>query len=733
MKFRTKFTLIVMAIVFALGGVISYISYAYNSEYLEEQAKTRLLSTTGHIIDNIDRLLFERSADISMIATDPEIRSRDSTPQEITKRLIEYRNICQYYASISFFDRNRVRVADTAGLDIGGQAREKMFWDEVLEGNVSKASYMEVSKVLGGPVFYFASPVKDKTGETFGYVVARMPAKKLYNEIKGAEGIYGDGKHLKVDLIKREGLLFYSNHNRKGMLDDNLSDEESVKRVLAGEKKGSGKHIRSMPAIQGAGEEELYAFVCERGYLDFKGNGWILIASVSARVALAPASELRKKILASVFVIAVLSALVILLFSFSVSRPIHALRKGVEIVGSGDLDYKVAITGRDEIAELSQTFDKMTDKLKKNETDRKCSEAALNTERSQLRTLIDNLPYNIYFKDTESRFVVANKTVAQNLGVTSPDELVGYDDAKFLPPDLARQYREDELRIMREGTGFCGKEEQAKIPDAEGLRWLSTTKMPIKNAAGDVIGLVGIGVDITERKAAEKALHDMAEAKTKFTSVVSHELRSPLATIKEATNLVLEGVFGPLNEGQADMLITAKNNIARLGRLVNNVLAYQKMEAKKIEHDFQMHDVNEVVKEAHINAMLFAGDRKSDIVMELGADLPRIKFDADKIMQVLINLLSNAIKYSESGPVVIQTRREDREILVSVRDSGHGIYPEDLDEIFKPFVQAKSKKKGGTGLGLAITKELVLAHHGRIWVESELGKGSIFYFTLPVT
>jgi signal transduction histidine kinase len=241
-----------------------------------------------------------------------------------------------------------------------------------------------------------------------------------------------------------------------------------------------------------------------------------------------------------------------------------------------------------------------------------------------------------------------------------------------------------------------------------------------------------IGESLMRRKA-EKMLHDIAESKARFASTVAHELRSPLAMIKEATNLVVDEVLGPLNDGQKEMLNITKNNIARLGRLINNVLVFQKMDAQKMEYDLQEHDVNELVKEAHINAALYAGERKEDVMMDLGTDLPRIKFDTDKIMQVLINLLANAIKYSESGPVVVQTRVENSEIQISVQDSGQGIYPEELNEIFKPFVQAKGKKKGGTGLGLAITKEIVLAHHGRIWVESEVGKGSTFHFTLPVT
>jgi PAS domain S-box-containing protein len=262
--------------------------------------------------------------------------------------------------------------------------------------------------------------------------------------------------------------------------------------------------------------------------------------------------------------------------------------------------------------------------------------------------------------------------------------------------------------------------------------WVNVNMTVIRDAASQPARIMATIEDITERKReAEAALH-LAEVKSKFTSVVSHELRSPLATIKEATNLVVEGVFGPVNDEQKDMLNIAKINIDRLGRLVNDVLTYQKMDADKVQYDVQENDVNEVIKEASRSAILFAGERKTDLVMELGAALPKIKFDKDKIMQVLFNLLSNAIKYSESGPVVLETRLENSEIRISVQDSGQGIFPQEMGELFKPFSHGKGRKKGGTGLGLAISKELVLAHHGKIWVESELGKGSTFYFTLPV-
>ena len=366
-------------------------------------------------------------------------------------------------------------------------------------------------------------------------------------------------------------------------------------------------------------------------------------------------------------------------------------------------------------------------------TERKQTEVALNKERLQLRTLIDNLPYAVYVKDADCRFLEANKSLAQYMGVATPEELMGHTDQQYHPEDLARQYIEDDLKIIREGVGLYGKEESVKIAGRDDLRYWSTTKVPMKDATGQVIGLVGIGIDITEQKAAEKAIIDMAEAKSKFTSTVSHELRSPLAMIKEATNLVLEGVLGSLNDGQKEMLEITKSNVDRLGRMINNVLEYQKMEAGKTTYDLRKNKINELVKEATKGAVLFAGERKSDLVMDLEADLPEIVFDRDKIMQVLINLLANAIKYSDSGPIVIKIRLKKRDIKISVQDYGQGITPEEQKEIFKPFSQGKNKKKqGGTGLGLAIVKEIVLAHHGRIWVESEPGKGSTFHFTLPV-
>lgn len=218
--------------------------------------------------------------------------------------------------------------------------------------------------------------------------------------------------------------------------------------------------------------------------------------------------------------------------------------------------------------------------------------------------------------------------------------------------------------------------------------------------------------------------------------MVSHELRSPLATIKGALGIVLEGLIGGINEEQRDVLDTAKKNIDRLGRLINNVLDFQKLDAGKMEFDIRENDLNEAVAEVYKSmAVLLVKKSGMDFRLELEEGLPKVKFDRDRVVQVLMNLVNNAIFFTTAGSIVLGVRRETGCLHVSVRDTGPGIKAEDLGRIFQPFEQLEStggKKKEGTGLGLAISKEIILAHHGKIWAESQEGLGTTFHFTIPL-
>jgi len=424
---------------------------------------------------------------------------------------------------------------------------------------------------------------------------------------------------------------------------------------------------------------------------------------------------------------------IFLYFSKKLLRnPLLSLASAVENVSLDNLDsvkVDVGTSGLNELKVIEDSFNSMIGNLRHSVKERERATVALQTLHTKHEKMISNIGDVIVIIDSEgiNRFMSAN--VGKQFG-WRPEELI----AKPLL-DTVHNY---DLEAVQAFTGSLMETPnnintiECRYRSKDGsYKWIEFTGINLLDDP-DIQGILGNYHDITERKQAEAAATLLANAKSKFISVVSHELRSPLATIKEATSLVREEVLGALNHEQKDMLEVARININRLGRLVSNVLTYQKIDAGKMLYDFLDNDVNEIIQEVYHNSILAYSERKNDLVMNLAPKPPLIRLDKDKIMQVLLNLISNAMKYSESGLIVIETRLNTREMVIRVRDSGQGIYPEEMENIFMPFSHGRDRKTGGTGLGLAISKEIVVAHNGRIWAESEKGKGSTFYFTLPL-
>jgi len=239
--------------------------------------------------------------------------------------------------------------------------------------------------------------------------------------------------------------------------------------------------------------------------------------------------------------------------------------------------------------------------------------------------------------------------------------------------------------------------------------------------------------DITERRKAEEILTEAVERKSRFASMVSHELRNPMTSITMAISLVLEaGDY--LRGDHKELLEMVKENAERLGRLICDVLDFQKMAAGKMNFNIAENDIGELVRTTVKSMELQAKSRGLDLPVYMPENLPRTRLDRDKIIQVLTNLLGNAVAYTEKGAITVRVGHENNMLHISVQDTGIGIKAEDLPKLFQAFEQVGSRpgrKTGGTGLGLAVSKEIILAHNGAIWAESEPGKGSVFHFTLP--
>ena len=244
---------------------------------------------------------------------------------------------------------------------------------------------------------------------------------------------------------------------------------------------------------------------------------------------------------------------------------------------------------------------------------------------------------------------------------------------------------------------------------------------------------------------ANQELRKIDAMKSEFVSVASHELRTPLAAIKNSVQLMLSGKTGEINENQVKFLSMAERNINRLTNILNDLLNLSKIESGKIELKFEDIELKGLIELTASSLRIQADGKSIQIEVEVPEQLPAVYGDPEKIEQILTNIIGNSIKFTAEGGKILITAKllsPEKEggprhtVAVYVKDTGIGIPPEHLEPIFEKFHQVEGslhRSVSGTGLGLAITKGLVEAHQGKIWVESEVGKGSTFTFTLPIS
>ncbi|MFH1617225.1 MAG: CheR family methyltransferase [Candidatus Margulisiibacteriota bacterium] len=366
-----------------------------------------------------------------------------------------------------------------------------------------------------------------------------------------------------------------------------------------------------------------------------------------------------------------------------------------------------------------------------NNTNRKKLENELKKiNQENFKNLFENAGEGIIVADPESKkFKLVNKAICKMLDYT-PEELLNKGIMDIHPKnDLP--YVLDQFKRQAQGEFSLSRDMPVKKKDGSVFYAdVNATTVTFDNKTY----MAGFFHDTTEQKLAMQKKAS-AEAKAKFTLMVSHELRSPVITITQGIDRILNGKTGEITEETKNALNTAKTTAERLERLISNVLKLQQIEAKKLNFDIVENDLNATTQEVCSVMGILAREKELELVFMAGPDIPRAKFDKDKIVQVITNLLSNAIKFTQTGIITVTTSLDNGMAQVSVRDTGMGIKTEDMGRLFQAFGQLEGnigKKMGGTGLGLAISKEIITAHHGRIWAESEPGKGSVFYFTLPL-
>ncbi len=373
-------------------------------------------------------------------------------------------------------------------------------------------------------------------------------------------------------------------------------------------------------------------------------------------------------------------------------------------------------------------------------TARERAEQALDLERNLLNALLDTIPDSLYFKDRESRFLRISRAQAGRFGLANPEDAIGKSDADIFTEEHARQAMADERRIMETGQPMVARVEKLTWPDRDDT-WVSSTKMPLRDNDGQIVGTFGISRDITELKRTQVELskaRDIADAanraKSEFLANMSHEIRTPMNAIIGITELLLDTQLTP---SQREYLRMVYESGELLLTLLNDILDFSKIEAGRLELDCAPFEIRESLGDTLKSLALRAHNKGLELAFSMDQDVPKILVgDVVRLRQIVVNLVGNAIKFTAVGEVVLNVRCEsqiqDQTTLVfSVSDTGIGIPPDKHQRIFEEFEQADSsttRTYGGTGLGLAISTRLVKLMGGTIWVESEPGRGSTFSF-----
>jgi PAS domain S-box-containing protein len=418
----------------------------------------------------------------------------------------------------------------------------------------------------------------------------------------------------------------------------------------------------------------------------------------------------------------------------------------------------VAENPKDAPAEASAVM-RLGAALKAEESSRQDLATALAHERTLLRTMIDLIPAFIYAKDVGSRFIAMNAALARNMGTTA-DEAIGKTDFDFHKPELAKKFYSDEQALLKSGKSIIDLEEPGFDQVTGQPRTVVTSKVPLHDVNGEVIGIIGVGFDITERKFTEQRLADgeRLESIGRLAAGVAHEINTPIQFLNDSIFFIREAMQDLLahnakltamlpspperDEEIEDLKVElppaldrVADGLSRIAEIVRSM--------KEFSHVDQG-EMNPVDLNRAINSTLVIARSEykyvAEVVTEFDAELPRVVCHGGQINQVVLNLVVNAahaigdvVKGTpEKGLIKVKTCVDGDFAVISVSDTGGGI-PEGIRKrIFDPFFTTKEVGKG-TGQGLSIAHNALKAHGGTLEFETEMGKGTTFFVRLPLT
>ena len=574
------------------------------------------------------------------------------------------------------------------------------------------------------PTLTISTPLHNPAGQRLGVLAVHLNLDEVDRIIQGRAGLGLSGETYLVDKFN----VFISGER------------------FGRDRFPRGVHTQGIDAaVSGADGWDLYP-----NYEDVPVIGvycWIeslelaLLVEVAQSEAFAPAQRIAWLILIVGLGLAFALTVGTVLLARQIARPLLRITDTAIRIADGDLTAKAPVETEDEIGVLARTFNDMTarlrllyDDLKQEIRERERAEEEKRASLEMLQAIMDNSPTVIYLKDVEGRYVLINRRYATLFNVDQKD-VIGKTDYDVFPRAVADAFQVNDRTVLESGAAQAWEE---TAPQEGRDHIFLSQKFPLFDTDGNPYALCGISTDITERKQAQTVrehLIDELEAKNaeleRFTYTVSHDLKSPLVTIKGFLGLLQQDITrGDTHRMQTD--IKQINSAAdKMQRLLSELL-----ELSRIGRLVNAPEAVSLTDLAHEAAALVAGSIKENgIHIDIDAAMPVVYGDRGRLLEVYQNLIENAVKFmgDQAVPrIVVGAQPAGNEAVCFVQDNGIGIAPRYHDKVFGLFDRLNHEAEG-TGIGLALVRRIVDVHGGHIWVESEgTDSGSIFRFTLPL-
>ncbi len=515
----------------------------------------------------------------------------------------------------------------------------------------------------------------------------------------------------RVTIIATDGSVVGDSHQPSAAIDSQFYQPE-VQQALA---EGYGTSIRYSNVLM---RYVIYAAVNIE--TEDVVQGWVRLA-VPLDAVQSSVQQLRGTILLAGGVTAALSILLAAYIASRTTRPVKRLTESVERMATGDLSQRLLPTSRDEIGQLTRALNHMADELRE-------KVSTLGLERSRLSAVLDTMADGVVITDAGGRIELFNAAASR---------ILQYEEERALGRRFSQVAYSHRLIELWSQCYETGEVQEETVETSLYGNFLHVTITPLPGGQERYLTMLQ---DLTHVRRLETVRRD-------FISNISHELRTPLASLALVVETLQDGAMEDPPAARR-FLTHMQTELASLSQMVEELLELSRIESRRVPLVMRVVRVLELVEQP-VERLRPQADRKGvDLSISLQANLPRARADAKRIHQVVTNLVHNAIKFTPSGGAITvfarqyepaDDGREENQpetldaVVIGVTDTGVGIPDEDIDRIFERFYKAdRARSEEGTGLGLAIAKHIVQGHGGRIWVESAVGIGSTFYFTLSV-